>query len=255
MLYGLPMVWIVLTSFKSTGDAVANQASVFFQPTVDAYVAVLTNGGLLPALAQSVLICASTTALALAIAIPAAYALSRMNGRLATVLLGLLIVLQMVPQTANVIPLFQLFSNVGLLDQTAAVILADTALLTPFAILLLRPFFRAVPAALEEAAYMDGASSFRSFRSVALPLATNGIATAGTFVFLIAWGEFLYAVNFFISPEKYPLSAILAQQVSVYGINWPGLMAVAVVTSLPILLLFVFTYRFLREGLTMGAVK
>jgi multiple sugar transport system permease protein len=161
----------------------------------------------------------------------------------------------MVPQTANVIPLFQIFGSWGLLDSTFGVILADTALLIPFAVLLMRPFFRAVPEALEEAASIDGASTWRTFRSIVLPVARNGVATAATLVFLLSWGEFLYAVNFLLTPGKYPLSALLAQQVSAFGINWPGLMALAVITSIPILVLFACTYRLLREGLTLGAVK
>ena len=106
----------------------------------------------------------------------------------------------------------------------------------------LRPFYSLVAAiTAEELGHVE--------------LVSNGIATTGTLVFLISWGEFLYAVNFFLTPGKYPLSALLAQQVSAYGINWPGLMALTVITSIPILILFSFTYRFLKEGLTLGAVK
>jgi multiple sugar transport system permease protein len=142
-----------------------------------------------------------------------------------------------------------------MLDSTAGVIVADAALLVPFAVLLLRPFFRAVPPSLEEASAIDGASVLRTFVAIVLPVARNGVFTVGTLIFLLAWGEFLYAVNFFLSPGSYPLSALLAQQVSAFGINWPGLMALAVMTSIPILLVFAGTYRLLRDGLTVGAVK
>jgi multiple sugar transport system permease protein len=255
LVYGVPILWIVLTSLKSPGDVISSQASLFFTPTIDAYTVALGSSGLFTALMQSVVIAAGTTALTLAVAIPAGYGLARVDSRVTTVGLGLLIVLQMVPQTANVIPLFQIFGSWGLLNQNLGVIVADTALLVPFAVLLLRPFFRAVPEALEEAASIDGASTMRTFFSVMLPVARNGVATTGTLVFLLSWGEFLYAVNFFLSPGNYPLSALLAQQVSAFGINWPGLMALAVITSVPILILFIFTYKLLREGLTMGAVK
>jgi multiple sugar transport system permease protein len=255
VIYGVPILWIVLTSLKSPSDVIGSQASVIFTPTLDAYVAALSNSGLYVALQQSLVIAAGTTILALAIAIPAGYGLARVDSRITTVGLGLLIVLQMVPQTSNVIPLYQIFGSWQLLDQNVGVIIADTALLIPFAVLLLRPFFRAVPEALEEAASIDGASTVRVFFSVILPVARNGVATTGTLVFLLSWGEFLYAVNFFLTPLNYPLSALLAQQVSAFGIDWPGLMALAVITSIPILILFVFTYRLLREGLTLGAVK
>ncbi|RNE64200.1 carbohydrate ABC transporter permease [Cryobacterium tepidiphilum] len=255
LIYAVPIFWIILTSLKSPGDVISSQASVVFTPTLNAYIEALGNAGLFTALQQSIVIAAGTTALTLAIAIPAGYGLARVDSRVTTIGLGLLIVLQMVPQTANVIPLFQIFGAWGLLNQNLGVIIADTALLIPFAVLLLRPFFRAVPDALEEAASIDGASTLRTFFSVMLPVARNGVATTGTLIFLLSWGEFLYAVNFFLSPGNYPLSALLAQQVSAFGINWPGLMALAVITSVPILILFVCTYRLLREGLTLGAVK
>lgn len=255
LAYGVPLAWIALTSLKSPADVIGSQSSLLFRPTFDAYTAVLQNSGLYTAMQQSLVIAAGTTALVLAIAIPAGYGLARVDSRATTTVLGALIVLQMMPQTANVIPLFQLFGQWGLLDTNLGLIIADAALLTPFAILLLRPFFRSVPPALEEAASIDGASVLRCFVGVVLPLARNGIATTGALVFLLAWGEFLYAVNFFLTPINYPLSALLASQVSAFGINWPGLMALAVITSIPILILFLFTYRLLREGLTLGAVK
>jgi len=255
LVYAIPILFIVLTSLKDSRDVISSQSSFLFTPTLEAYTSVLSNQGLFVAMQQSLTIAAGTTVLTLLVAIPAGYGLSRVDSRITTIGLGLLIVLQMVPQTANVIPLYQIFGAWGLLDQNIGVIIADTALLVPFAVLLLRPFFRSVPEALEEAASIDGASTMRTFWSVMLPIARNGVATTGTLVFLMSWGEFLYAVNFFLSPGNYPLSALLAQQVSAFGINWPGLMALAVITSVPILILFVFTYRLLREGLTLGAVK
>lgn len=252
-LYGLPLAWILMTSFKASGDIV-DSSKFFFRPTISAYVESL-NGELLRALSQSVLIATGTTILVLLIAIPAAYGLARTTGPLTTIGLGLLIVFQMMPQTATVIPMFQVFSRWYLLDTIFGVILADAALLTPFAIILLRPFFRAVPPQLEEAAAIDGSSSIRTFMQVVLPVARNGAATAGTLVFLLAWGEFLFAVNFFLTPGSYPLSALLAQQISAFGINWSALMALAVLTSIPILIVFSGTYRLLKDGLTVGAVK
>ena len=221
LLYGIPLLWIVLTSLKPS-SLVFDRASMFlFTPSLDAYANAL-NSELFTALRQSILIAVGTTAMVLLIAVPAAYGLARTRGWLVAVLLGTLIVLQMLPQTATVIPLFQLFGSWSLLDSLGGVILADAALLTPFAIILLRPFFRTVPIELEEAAAIDGTARLGTFLRIALPVARNGVATTGTIVFLLAWGEFLYAVNFFLSPGTYPLSALLAQQVSAFGIDWPG---------------------------------
>ncbi len=254
LMYGVPILWILVTSVKSSGDVFDRASTFVFSPTLDAYREAVTPT-LWRAMGQSATIAVGTTALVLAIAVPAAYGLARTTGWLPTVGLGMLIVLQMMPQTATVIPLFQIFSSWHLLDTTAAVILADAALLIPFATLLLRPFFRAVPPQLEEASSIDGAGILRTFWQVVLPVARNGVFTVGTLIFLLAWGEFLYAVNFYLTPGSYPLSALLAQQVSAFGINWPGLMALAVLTSVPILVVFSLTYRQLKDGLTVGAVK
>ena len=254
LVYGVPLLWIILTSFKSSQAVFDTDQAFLFTPVTTAYREAF-DAQLFDALQQSLLIAVGTTALTLLVAVPAAYGLARVSNLFVTISLGMLIVLQMVPQTASVIPLFQIFGNWGLLNSTRGVVVADSALLIPFAILLLRPFFRGVPIALEEAAAIDGASLLRTFGSVVLPVARNGVATTGTLVFLLSWGEFLYAVNFFLSPGSYPLSALLAQQVSAFGINWPGLMALAVITSIPILIVFSATYRLLRDGLTVGAVK
>jgi multiple sugar transport system permease protein len=255
VLYTVPLFWLILTSFEPPGNVGASAIDMFlFRPTLESYQAAL-NGGLVDAALQSLIIAAGTTALTLGVACPAAYGLARVTGPWVVLVLGALVGLQMLPQTATIIPLFQVFGAVHLLNTQLAVILADTALLAPWATLLMRPFFRAVPDTLEEAAALDGASQFRTFTSVCLPIARNGAATVGTLVFMLSWGEFLYAINLILSPGKYPLSALLAEQVTEFSSNWPNLMALAVVTAVPIMVLFVSTYRFLRSGLTLGAVR
>lgn len=253
--YVVPIGWIVVTSFKSPQDVLSREKAFVFTPTLDAYAGAITGDGFLRAVAQSFLIASGTTLLTVALAIPAGYGLARAGGRFTTIVLSALVILQMLPQTASIIPLFQIFAVWGVLNSLPALVLANTAYFLPFAVLLIRPFFRSVPIAVEEAAAIDGAGRLRTFGSIALPIARNGVATTATLIFLISWGEFLYAVNFLLSGNNYPLSALLASQVSAFGINWPGLMALAVMTSIPILILFSFTYRLLREGLTIGAVK
>jgi len=255
VLYGLPLVWIVLTSLKSQGDVLSSQASVLFNPTLEAYRAAVTNPQLPTALLQSFQIAVGTTAVVVLVGVPAAYSLARVRGWVTSLGLGVLIFLQMVPQTANVIPLFTLFARLHLLDTTASLVISDAAMLLPWAILLLRPFFTQVPDAIEEAAQIDGAGRMRTFVSVVVPIVRNGIATVGAIVFLVSWGEFVYAINLLLSPENYPMSALIAQQTSGYGINWPGLMAFAVISSIPLLAVYTLSFRLLREGLALGSVK
>ena len=250
----MPIVWIILTSFKQETDVFSTQSSLFFSPTFSTYRKLLTSS-LFESFTNSFVIATCATVITLLVSIPAGYALARFSNKTLGIGLTALIIFQMIPQTATIIPLFQIFNKLGMLDTLPSVILADAALLTPFAILLMRPFFRSIPSVLVEASQIDGSSSWQSFTKISLPLARNGIATTATLIWIISWGEFLYAVNLILSPNSYPMSAILAQQVGGFGIFWPGLMALSVLASLPVAVLFVFTYRLLREGLTLGAVK
>lgn len=254
IVYGFPLYWLVATSFKTNVEIFADPAGIVFSPSTSAYHRVL-NASLAHAALNSGIIAVCTTALTLALGVPAAYGLARTRTVLLPVGLGSLILLQMIPPTASVIPLYKVLAGWNLLGTLAGVIIADSAMLIPFAVLLLRPFFQTIPEVMEEAAAVDGASRLRTFVTILLPLARNGIATVGTLIFIIAWGEFLYAISFLTNPEAYPISAVISQQVSAYGIDWPGLMALATVTSIPVLVLFAATQRRLAEGLSLGSVK
>lgn len=255
LAYGLPLLWILLTSLKSKSDVLTSQASLWFVPTWDAYASAFADPQLGISMRQSAVIAVGTTIVCLLFAIPAAYALARVTSWIVVPALAFLVLLQMIPQTANLIPLFWLLAQWGLLNTDVGLIVADAAMLLPWAVLLLRPFFSAVPIAIEEAGRIDGARTFRAFFSLALPLARNGILTVGSIVFLVSWGEFLYGITFMLSPEKYPMSALIAQQAGAFGIDWPRMMAFAVVSSIPVFVVYVFSYRLLRTGLTLGAVK
>jgi ABC-type glycerol-3-phosphate transport system permease component len=171
------------------------------------------------------------------------------------IVLTVLLILQMVPQPMTVIPLYGVLLRWHLLGSVAGLIVADTALVLPFSVLLLRPFALAVPRALYEAAALDGASGLQTFRRIVLPLLRNGIATVASMVFIIVWGEFIYAINFINQGASFPVSALLAQQISEYSANWNRLMALALLTSLPLLAVFLFAQRRLTAGLTLGAVR
>lgn len=255
VLYGLPLLWILLTSLKRKSEVLTSQASVLFTPTLDAYVSALADPQLGASFRQSAIVAVGTALLCLLLAIPAAYAVARVRSRLIVAMLVALVILQMIPQTAQLIPLFWILARLRLLDTELGLVLADTALFLPWAILLLRPFFAAIPTSLEEAARIDGAGTLRTFGSIAVPLARNGVWTVGAIIFLVSWGEFLYGITFMLSPQRYPLSALIAQQAGAFGIDWPGMMAFAVVSAVPVFLVYVASYRTLKTGLTLGAVK
>lgn len=255
VVYGVPLLWIVLTSLKRQGDVLSSQASIFFTPTLDAYRDALSNPQLFSSLKQSIIIAAGAMLLCLLFSVPLAYALAKVNSKIVVLGLSLLIILQMIPQTANIIPLFTIYSRLGLLDNTFGVILADAIMLIPWATLLIRPFYAVIPDALEEASAIDGAGRFRTFFMIVLPIVRNGIFTVGALIFLSAWGEMMYAINLFLTPAKYPMSALIAQQTSSFGVDWPSMMAFATISAIPVLIVYSVSYRQLRDGLTVGSVK
>jgi multiple sugar transport system permease protein len=254
LIYAIPLLWLVMTSFKPNQSIVASPASIIFTPTVQAYVDVIQEGILLSAL-NTIIIGVGTTVVCLVIALPTAYALQRTRSWLVPLGLGGLIVLQIMPQTSTVIPLYRVLGTWGLLGGYPGLILADSAMLLPFTILVLLPFFGGVPLEIEEAASVDGASHIRTFLSVVLPILRNGITTMATIVFIISSGEFLYAISFLSQPLEYPLTATVAEQTSQHGVDWAALMAIAVFASIPTLIVFALGQRSLIRGLSMGAVK
>jgi multiple sugar transport system permease protein len=257
LAYLLPLLWIAITSLKSSDDVLRAPNRLIFTPTLHTYANVIGAG--LGAILTSIEVAVSVTGIVLLIGVPAAFALSRKMtprwNRVITVILGSLLVLQMVPQPMTVIPLYSVLANWKLLGTLRGLILVDIALLLPFSVMLLRPFALSIPTALYEAAEIDGASMFQTFRMITVPMLVNGIVTVMSVVFIAAWGEFVYAINFLPEGTNLPVSGLLAEQNTTYAASWNSLMALAVLTSLPLLLVFIVSQKRLINGLSLGAVK
>ncbi|MGC0273157.1 carbohydrate ABC transporter permease [Pseudactinotalea sp. Z1739] len=256
VIYTVPLLWIVLTTFKSNSQVLRAPNSIIFTPTFDTLETIFSAAT--DSIGISLAVSSIVTVSVVAIAVPAAYAIARRVSAtwvtVGAIALGIFLVLQMVPQPMAVIPIYGILANWGLVNSIAGLVLADTALFLPFAILLLRPFVLAIPTELYEAAQIDGASQRRTFRSIVVPLLPNGIATVASLLFIMTWGEFIYATTL-LDPSSMPVSGLLAQQVSMYGVNWNQMMGLALLTSLPLLLVFLIAKRYLVEGLSVGAVK
>lgn len=257
LLYALPLAWMVLTSFKTDALVRSSPNELVFSPTLDVFRDILGAGS--ASIVTSFQIATSTTILVLLISVPAAYAVGRRISRIwavvASIILATFLILQMVPQPMAVIPLFGILASWGLVGTLPGLILVDTAMLVPFAVLLLRPFVLAVPRELYDAAEIDGASGTRVFMSIVVPLLRNGIATVAAIVFIIAWGEFIFATTLINDQAGLPVSGLLAQQSNLYSVSWNRLMALALLTSLPLVVVFLVAKRRLMDGLSVGAVK
>jgi multiple sugar transport system permease protein len=257
-IYLFPVYWMAATSLKSLRDIFAVPPSLVpLPPVLEPYSqAVINNPLVIKAILNSVVISVGTLVLTLVLAAPAAYALARLRLRFTALALLILLLAQMLPTILIAGPLFVIFSQFGLVDSYAAVILADTTIITlPFAIIVLRPFFLSVPKDLEEAAMIDGASRLGAFWRVVLPLVRPGLVTVGAFAFLFAWGEFVFGLTLLTSEGLQPVTVALNKFIGQFSTRWNNLMAVSTAVAIPIVLIFAVLQRYIVGGITAGATK
>lgn len=254
VMYGTPLLVLISGSLQPAGTLPTLVPETLRGLTLDNYGAFLERGGG-QSLINSAIIATGTVVAVLGVAVPAAYWISRVAPRWAGYVLLVLVFLQMIPAASSVIPLYRVLAAWGLIGTIPGVILALSATLLPWALLLMGPYFAAIPRELSEASAVDGAGPLRQFWSVIVPLARNGIVTVGILTFMVAWGEFVYAINFLADPRQYPASGVLTTYISSLFVDWPGIMAASVMTALPIIIFFLIFQRRLSDGLSAGALK
>jgi multiple sugar transport system permease protein len=257
LVYLFPVYWMIATSVKTSGAIFASPPQVVPSPVVfSAYIeAVIENPLTIRAILNSAIIGIGTMALTLLLATPAAYALARLKLRGGALMTLLLLITQLLPAIVIATPLFVLFSRIGLLNSYPALILADTTIALPFAVIILRPFFLTVPSELEAAAKIDGCNQLSAFWRVVLPLVRPGLITVAVFAFLFSWGEFLFALSLNTNEDVQPVTVALNKFIGQYGTQWNKLMAVATTIALPIILIFASLQRYIVGGLVAGSVK
>jgi len=254
-LWTFPVLWALLTSFKTERDVLAYPPTLIFTPTLANYADVLFGATtILPNLVSSVIVATSATLLTMLLAVPAAYALARLElpGKRAG---GFYILAtQMLPPVGLVIPYFLILQRVGWLDSYKGMTLIYLTFSLPFAVWLLVSYFEDVPREMEEAALIDRAGRLRAFLHVVLPQVRGGIAVTVIFVFLNAWNEFLFAVVLGGNNVR-PVTVAMFNFISVEQTLWARLAAAAMVAMAPVILLGLFAQRHIVKGLTVGAVK
>ncbi|MBF4590612.1 carbohydrate ABC transporter permease [Curtobacterium sp. VKM Ac-1395] len=247
-----PVYWMVNTSFQATSGA-ATATWFPLAPTLAGYRAALEQQG--QNFVSSMVISLGTVVLTLAVATPAAYGLARFRMRGTRVFLLVLLITQMIPAIVIANALYTLFNNVGLLNSYVGLILADSAVQVPFAILLMRAFMESIPPSLVEAALVDGASDFRAFVSIVVPISRNAIVTAALFTFLGAWGDFLIALTLTSTTAVRPITLGIYNYIGSNVTDWGPVMATSVLASLPAAVLLIFAQRYISAGALGGAVK
>ncbi|HEY0790856.1 MAG TPA: carbohydrate ABC transporter permease [Chthoniobacterales bacterium] len=255
-LFLVPLFWMVSTALKPTSDIYADPPKLIpLQPDWTIWGRILADPQISRFFVNSVIVACGTTVVTLSLAVPCAYGLAHLRIRGKAFLLGLSLGSLMFPAIMIATPLYITFGRLGILNTYPALILADTAVSLPFAIVMLRPSFRSVPKALAEAAQIDGCGRFKTFWFIVLPLVVPGILTAAIFTFLAGWGDLLMALTLTTDDSMKPVTAGLFSFIGNNVAQWNRVMALATLQSLPPLFLFLMAQRYVVSGLTDAAVK
>jgi multiple sugar transport system permease protein len=260
VLVALPFYVMLMTSLKTQAALLADPLDFSLDlaaglgSLVDSYVQVLTTYRFGRYIAVSALVSITTVVLTLAFAVPGAYAVARLRFPGQALMARSILLIYLVPAIVLVIPLYSVFSQVGLRDTLLGLIIIYPATTLPVALYMLQGYFRGIPAELEEAGMIDGLSRFGVIRRITLPLSLPALASVSLYVFMIAWNEFLFAFMFLDNPAIFTLSRAI---VSLNSSEVPRqfLMAGAVIVTIPVLVIFLWAERFMVQGLTAGSVK
>ena len=251
------LIWMVLTSIKPQSELFHIPPSILPQSvTFEHYRQLLEETPFLKYFANSVLLACSTTILVVAVGTLGAFSLVRFRypGRDRMALLVLATYL--LPSVVLIIPLYLLMVWIGVANSLLSLVIAYTTFSLPYALWLLRSFMAGIPADLESAALVDGASRLGAFVDVILPQALPGIISTTLFTFILAWNEYLYALVLVNTDEARPLTTgVMNMLVTSFNIEWSLLMAAAVLMSLPLIVIFAFLQSYLTRGFGAGGVK
>ena len=255
MTFLFPLIWVIGLSLKTRLQVFANPPLFVWHPTFENYAAVLQQADFLHAFLNSLLISAGAVTLSLCVGVPAAYAFARFPFRGKSFLFFGLLAMRMLPPIAVLVPMYILFSKLGLTTTRFSVILAYTTFSLPLVVWIMRGFFEDLPRELEESAWVDGASRYAAFTQVVLPLIRPGLVAASILCLQLAWNDFLFsAVLTNNASRTLPvLMAVFTGGDS--GTDWGGMTASGVLVILPVIIFSFAAQRHLVAGLSSGAVK
>ncbi len=254
LIWAFPVLWIILTSLKPRTEIFTVPPTILFSPTLEHYVEALRTQGIVPSIRNSLVIACLSTALALLVAVPAGYAYARIRFRLRSQLAFYTLFTQMAPPIGLVIPYFLVLNRLRLLDSYVGMVTIYLTFTIPFSVWLMITYFQDLPAELEEAAAMDGASRLTTFLRIMVPQVRGGIAVVAIFAFIDSWNEFLYAVVLTGTNTRTATVAIfsfLAAEES----RWGPFTATGVMIMAPVILVALVAQRHILKGLSLGAIK
>ncbi|MFJ4044510.1 carbohydrate ABC transporter permease [Microbacterium sp. NPDC089987] len=251
-----PVLWMLSSSFKSNTQIFELPPRLITDTfSFDAYVAIFTNPETMRFFLNSYVVAGSVTILTLIVAIQAAYAFSRFEFRGKRILNVVIVSVQAVPPITLLIPYFGLMVALGLYNSYAGLILTYLVFTLPYAIIMMTGYFNTLPKELDEAVRVDGAGSMTALWRILVPISVPGIVSVGIYTFMIAWNEYLFALTLTRSIDMRTVPIGIQLLMGQHSYDWNQIMAMSVLGSIPVLILFLFFQRYFISGLTAGSVK
>lgn len=249
-----PVYWMVNVSLTRDQDMRKSPPNLIpIDGTLHGYSTVL--GQQLPFLGTSLVVGLGTVVLTLALSAPAAYSLAKLNPRGGGAMSFVLLIAQMIPAIIMAMGFYTIYVQLGILDTIWGLVLADSTIAVPFGVLIFTAFMRGIPDELLNAARIDGASTWRTFTAVVMPVSRNSVVTVSLFSFLWAWSDFLFANTLDGGGDAKPITLGIYAYIGNNNQEWNSIMATAVVASIPAAVLLVLAQRYVAAGVTAGAVK
>lgn len=258
LLAAFPLYWMVVSAFKSPGELASGSVSLVPQtPTLHYYSRVFGEFGFHRNLLNSLAVALGATLIAITIASLGAYGIVRYfdRTRKGKVMTRVLILTYMFPTILLAIPYSVIISSLGLANTKLGLVLTYLSFSTPFAVWMLIGFFRTVPREVEEAAMVDGASHFRVFYNIALPITAPGVVATAIYTFINAWNEFLFALILTNSTQKMTVSVALYSIAGGEILDWGDMMASSVLVIVPSVVFFLLIQKKIAGGLAQGSIK
>lgn len=251
-----PLYWMLITSLKPMADMFMPMPTLLpSRVTAANYADLLSNTGFVTFVRNSLVVGLAAMVLSVTVSTLAAYSMTRLRLPWRRGLATLVLVTYLVPQSVLFIPMYLLVSSLGLAESLTSLLVAYPTFLVPYGTWMLMSYFRAIPLELEEAAMIDGASRIQALTRIVLPLAAPALAVVATYSFTLAWGEFLYALVLTTRPSVQTLPVGISSFIVSDIYIWGRIMAASVLASVPVILLYMLTQRWLIGGLAAGAVK
>jgi multiple sugar transport system permease protein len=250
-----PYLYLISSSFKPGSQVVSIPAKFFpTQLSLENFSALFSRIPAAQDMANSLICAVFSTIIAVILGSLASYAISRSGAKLSLMLVVLVLCLKMIPTSSIAVPIYGIITNMGLYDTRIALIIVYAAINIPFVMWTMISFFQGIPMSLDEAACVDGASNFYTFRKIILPICMPGIATAAIFTLFLAWNDFLISL-LLTSINATTFTVGLSAFLSAYSMDLGPMCAGAFVFSFPVMILAIFAQKYIVRGMTAGAVK